>query len=370
MATITPYITGMEDGASFDGSTCVRDYLIDGTINPGDLPVIGQPYLAMVDWPGVEFNVRTYQRVGRVRNPSGTGVALDVMRVTGSTNAPGRLTGSLSSEVEKGMEAGEGFQVSAEHIGARLATGHDCGEWEDPETKQVLPHKQNDTVSVGTGPRDATPLPMIQAKLLLYTPLPASGTYAYRGCYVYGNAAPAVGYGLATWEAQETVPKPGGASGTDTVYVSRSRRFFYVARTATAGSASVEHCPFVISGAPTTTQITLSMIGLSFIMPTFQVAYYRCTNQYYMTNVPQYPNNGRVTDWGPVLGKKYGPPVASGAPATDGQWRITGQSITGMKDLGGGHLLKIVRTFVRVPYSFSECIWNPNMYPVWTADWT
>jgi hypothetical protein len=41
-----------------------------------------------------------------------------------------------------------------------------------------------------------------------------------------------------------------------------------------------------------------------------------------------------------------------------------------MKDTDGGYLLKIARTFQRVPYVFSTCIWNPNMYPVWTADWT
>jgi hypothetical protein len=371
MATITPYITGMEDGASYDGSTCVRDYLVDGIINAGDLPVIGQPYSSQPDWPGSNFVVTSYGRVASVRQPTGGGVTFDVMRVNGSTSGTVMVVGgTLINQIEKGMEAGEGFQVSPEHIGARQADGHDCGEWEDPETKQVFPHALTQSIPVGTGPYDATPATPIQAKYLLYTPLPAANTYAYRGCYVYATAKPAVGYGSASWEVAETVPKPGGALGYNTVYVKKTRRFFYAARTATSGAASVEHCPFVINGAPTTTELNLYMIGRSYICQTYQVAFYRRTDQYYMTNAPQYPNNGRVTDWGPVSGKKYGPPVASGSPATNGQWRITAQSVTGMRDNDGVDVLKIVRTFQRVPYAFSSCIWNPNIYPVWSADWT
>jgi hypothetical protein len=203
---------------------------------------------------------------------------------------------------------------------------------------------------------------------LLYTPLPGGG-YAKFGCYVYGNSYPAARYGKGDYYVE--VQQPQGTTPETFVQqlVKRGRIWFYVG-TSSAGSASVDHCPFVVNGAPTTTTLTLAMIGRSYIVPTYQMAFYRRTDRYYMLNVPQYPNNGRVTDWGPLAGKRYGPPVASPPPATDGQWRITAQSITGMKDTDGGYLLKIARTFQRVPYVFSTCIWNPNMYPVWTADWT
>jgi hypothetical protein len=245
------------------------------------------------------------------------------------------------------------------------------------------PYSLTENVPVGTSYEDGKANGTVVGSVLLYTPLP-SGQFAHKGCYVYGNAHPCARYGKTT-----PVNVPVNPPTTPATYYQTTRRYFYPGPAASAGTADLQNCPFVrpvtvslayIQGAfgyrtyvtKTTcaTDIHLDMIGRSFVVPTYQVAFYRRTDQYYMQNVPQYPNNGRVQDWGPVSGKKYGPPVASGSPATNGQWRITAQSVTGIRDNDGVDLLKIVRTFQRVPYVFPNCIWNPQMYPIWTADWT
>jgi hypothetical protein len=288
MATITPYITGMEDGASYDGSSCVRDYLVDGTIVAGDLPVIGQPYMQQPDWPGFNFIVRSYGRVGRVRQPTSGGVAFDVLRVNGSTNVVEILTaGTLVNQVEKGLEAGESFQVAPEHIGARQAEDNDYGVWNDPDTGEERPYTIDEVVTYAVDPSNSINTSTVQAHHVLFTPLNSPPTkWAYKGCYVWANAYPAMGYTKVKEPKPQTAHAAG--SGSETTEPVTWVKLFYGARIpASMGSPQLEHCPFIYDGGGgiAATEITRAMIGRSYVVPTFQLAYYRRTNPYYMDNV-------------------------------------------------------------------------------------
>jgi len=338
-ATITPYITGQQDDRDWRGGTCVRDYLVEGEPTVADLPVIGQPWTTQSDWPGTEYKVKTYGRVGRVRNSGG--VWLDVLRVTGSTTVPViNVAGSMTGQVEKDMSGGEQFTVTADMIGAKRAEAEDCGKiryprMEDKVKQFMIGEYVYDSVS---GALPSQSIGLAEDRVFCLTP---AGNPARVGQYIYANA-------------HNGVLRLPDADGEP----------YLTARTASSGTKDLTFCPVTHSGG-TDTDITVGMIGRSFFMPTFGVAYFVRTDRYYMANVPQYPNNGRVQDWGPLAGRKYGPMVASGSPATDGSWRITNQLIAGMHDADGEPMLKVSRTFVRVPYMFSNDIWNPNIYPVW-----
>lgn len=338
--TITPFVTGQQDEVSSTGSTCVRDYLIDGQPSAGDLPVIGQPFASQPDWPGYEFRVRRYSRVGQVRNAGG--VWSDVLRVEGSTSIAPRITANtLVGNVEKDMSGGEQFQVTPDMIGARRAEDADCGKIYYPWAKRMYQFKPTELVY----DYDGTSLG-VTAGALLFTPNPDNEP-ARKGQWIYADAKSALIQSVVKVEDENIIRWSSGVSSI--------------------GSKNLMYCPITDAFA-SGTDIEYNMIGRSFWMPIFQVTYYIRTNRYYMRNVPNYPNNGRVVDWGPLGGKKYGPMIASGLPSVDGTWRITNQSVTGITDSDGTDMLKVSRSFIRVPAIFVTSIWNPTMFPTWGTD--
>lgn len=355
MATISAFVTGPEDLRSAEGSECIRDFLIDGEPTAEELPQIGQPYTAQSSWPSSNFRVSSYKVVGTVRNSGG--VWVDVMRVVGRTNARARMDStSRVGIIEKAMPPGEQFQVTAEMLGARQATDEDVGRCFDPYLGRTVRHVPGGTLynpiyldGIRQDGHDAVGDPGDTAEDMLWS-LNPSGNPCKRGEWIYRDARPRA-----------------YVFGAD---ADMGRQKFYWYSAASAGAKDTTFCPIVKKSDYDDTELTCKMIGRSFFMPAYTVAFYVRTDSYYMLNVPHYPNNGRVTDWGPNSGKKYGPPVHSGAPSEDGDWRIVTQGIEGMTDDDGNDLLKITRSFLRVPYVFDACIWNPNIYPVWTnTDW-
>ena len=343
MATIFAFIEGGEEEYSTSRS-CIRDYCVIGALTEAQKPVVGMPYSQQTNWPGSEYRVKNWNFRGTVR----AGVLINVMRVIGSTSVSLNVLGTKTAQIDKSITT-QMYRPTADDIGARKAVWEDAGYYQLPSHKgprTYCGHFATHSVAciIGGGAAASYNVDGTDTRQVL-----PDGTYANLGDYVYNNGSKRL------YLAPDELGKLGWLS-LPAIYK-------------TAGYADSRQCPWVDKDDHDTCVIALKDIGREMSIIVHRVTYRVSTDQYEMTNAPRDHNNGRVSDWGPLLGKKYGPTCASGHPATSGQWRIAGQDVRGDKDFNGGYLLEVTRTFFRVPYHLTDGIWNPDIYPTWSSDW-
>lgn len=311
MATLKPRVSeGTEEYQ--DGRTCVREYYVDGTLTSYQTPVKGTAYLAGGNWPTGGYRVNNWKLSGIVRSGS---VQTHILTVWGSTwEGLAGGASSIAASVDKEMSY-EQITITPDMMGARRAELDDTGY---RMTKDGYRKHEPDW----------------------RTPVPGGG-YARLGHYVYNNA--------------------------DSGYYMNSNGEWTSGSVATYGSPVAERCPFAQESGEI--PLTLGMIGMTYQMKIHNVTYYVRTNSTYSAHAPEVMNDGRVTDWGPLSGRKYGPMTAA-TPATSGEWRCLGQTVRSAKDEDGTPLLQITRRFMRCPEGLGAPLrWNSDIYPVWSADW-
>ena len=347
-ATITPTIDGYRNGYT-DHFSCFREYIVKGEPTTTQLPVRGRPYTQQANWPSLKYRVSDYQLEAIIRDQNDTASRVYRLHVTGSTRISRESAtypkGLKRNAVQKTMRQ-QTFRIAPEMVGAHRATKADIGFYAHPGDE----NQQYRGFTAQLSDDFKTPLPSGYGH-----------DYAKEGDFVYDNAVSAKYY----WNNPSTIKYELGPT-----------------RTADAGSARTwKGMPFKRK-TDGMNPLTLKHVNMTLVCEAFTVTYWVQSNRHFYKNAPRPANDGIVSDWGPQNGRKYGPPVV-GPPNTAGIWRAVGQDVAPDYEDSGQELLRITRTFLRLPEAIADSViivgppaklyvnvrWNDDLYGTWNGDW-
>jgi hypothetical protein len=341
-ATIQPIIDGPEQQHA-DSETCIRRYIVHGVLTTMQKPQFRKEYAAGADWPS-GYKVIDWKEKAIVYSYDAPANAVWELIVTGSTTLSGVGFGDTNSVLKRdnpvrGLTS-VAFAITDDHVGARRAKDADAGIFTDPETGEVC-WRETDLWAI---PKDK---------------VGAMYTYCEEDDWIYKNGSPAF---IINEDGEWT------------------------AVTETVGTPDIAHAPFLYTYAPaaddagivSTNPLRLRHIGNAYDCLRHQITFWVETDRLWRDNAPSsWGFHGRVNDWGPLSGAKYGPISPSGTLETQGQWKCESEEIGQDFDIDGERLLKITRTFIRVPaiFGFSGVepyvIWNSSdITTLWAWDYS
>jgi len=336
-ATIHAIIDGPEQRHD-DTDTCVRKYIVHGVLDATQRPKRNKPYTLGKDWPGTKYKVLDWSEKSILYNaatPSSSVWELTVLGTTKPTGGPGYGfgpgDGDLKRENPQREMGSQDFVIDEEYVGARKAEDEDTGLY---------------PCETGGGPKEQYPVSTHAQP----NGKDNSGAYLYpsKNDWIYKNGT-----------AEEYKDSDGQ----------------WVTTTKDIGSPALSDAPFLFltadvadsDGISSRNPLRLRHIGKKYECMRHTVVFWVKTDKKWVLNAPTIGGfRGRVIDWGPHGGTLYGPIVPDVATEVYGQWKCETQTIAQDFDRDGERVLRITRTFLRVPHEFTSATNAANKL-IWSS---